>query len=158
MRLQTKAPERSQYNFVLRRYDIDATSVDAQPQKYHAYAESTDSIAVEWRGKVAHTLFLRDRSAAHRATCLGWQDVTVEWIKDIPKATTDNQQKLLDAMTSEYQSKKEIIQKSGIRDTEWRQSIKTLMERGLVECNVKSRYDKKHASPRRYAYRIPQNG
>ena len=70
-----------------------------------------------------------------------------------PEASTPGQQSILAAMTIEWMSKREIVGRCGVPDSEWRTAIKTLSERGLVECNFGPK-QRKSASNRRYLYRL----
>jgi hypothetical protein len=73
------APPVGTYLYVLRRYDFDATSPDAQPIACVGYDEVVDSRAVELDGVVAHTAFLSTDNLRDRLTKFGWVDETQAW-------------------------------------------------------------------------------
>jgi hypothetical protein len=72
-------PPLGTYLYVLRRYDFDAASPDAQPIACVGYDEVVDSRAVEMDGVVAHTAFLSTEALRDRLTKFGWVDETQAW-------------------------------------------------------------------------------
>jgi hypothetical protein len=104
-------------------------------------------------------LFLQTNDASERASAMGWSNITTEWLGQLEEntntPTTPGQQAIVQAMDTTWRSKKEIIATSGIKDSEWRTAIKTLMDRGIVECNFSS-HARLRASNRKYRYRLLQ--
>jgi hypothetical protein len=150
-------PPAGSYNYVVRRNEIVAEGNDAQPIALHAYEEVQNSRCVHFQGQSGHYLFIRNENAWNRACRLGWEDVTEAWMTHLktvtPAASTPGQQSILGAMSTEWMSKRDIVGRCGLPDSEWRTAIKTLLERGLVECNFGSK-QRKSASNRRYLYRL----
>lgn len=72
-------PPPGSFQFVLRRYDFDATSPDAQPIACIGYDEVVDSRAVELDGVVAHTVFCSTEALRDRMVKLGWVEETSAW-------------------------------------------------------------------------------
>jgi hypothetical protein len=163
--IEKQPPEEGSYKFVLRRYDIGCHN----GQSYSTYSEATLSRAIDFKGIEAQTLFLRTQPAFHRAKSLGWEDVTEEWMQWLDerkaKPTTPAQAAILTGLSTlavhtdidEWHAKKDIVKAAGIADTEWRTAIQYLEKRGLVECNVPQE-NRKHASNRRFRYRITDVG
>ena len=153
------APPESAYNFVHIRSDLCIELVDAQPFAFHSYDENKDSRLIEFRGGKYHALFLRTPNASRRASATGWENITEQWYEELEasssSATTPGQQAIVGAMDDTWRSKKEITATSGIKDSEWRTAIKTLMDRNIVECNF-SEHERKRASNRKYRYRLVQ--
>ena len=150
-------PPTGSYKFVARLVkQVRATGLDAQPIAVHTYAEVAHSRCVTFQGAVGHYIFFRTKDAHHRACCMGWEDVTAPWMDELknatPEATTPGQRAIFAAMTTDWMSKREIVSRCSIPDSEWRTAIKTLMEKGIAECNFGPR-QRKGASNRRYLYR-----
>jgi hypothetical protein len=152
-------PPEKTYNFVHIRNDLCIELNDAQPYEFHSYDENKDSCLIGFRGVTCHALFLRSPNASRRASATGWQNITEDWYNDLESssssATTPGQQAIVNATDDTWRSKKEIMAISGIKDSEWRTAIKTLMDRNIIECNF-SGHARKRASNRRYRYRLVQ--
>ena len=135
-----------------------------QAQAWSTYDESTQSRAICLDGIEAQTLFLRQESGAIRARRLGWKDETDKWMKHLEdttiRPTTEPQRKILVGLVElekEWNAKKDIVERAGIVDTEWRTAIAYLEKLGLVECNKTTRHTKT-VTNRSYRYRITEIG
>lgn len=150
----TQPPEPDTYSHVLIRTDRNADPSRAVPIRVACYHENTTSRSITWGGTQVHAVFLRTTEAAQRAWRLGWKNITDEWLAYLdeitPKATTPSQQAILDALTENWQTKGEIIAKSGIADTEWRTAIRYLIDKGLAETNAT-----RNTTNRGHRYRLP---
>lgn len=158
--IQHGPPTAGTYRFVAMRTDIHARGLEVQPITFYGYAETQVSRSVEFDGSYVQALFFRTPEAHNRACCMGWKDITEPFLQAIseekkaqPQASTEAQRKILSTLCDKWMSKREIISMSDIKDSEWRTSVKTLMDRGLVECNYGPR-QRKAASNRRYLYRL----
>jgi len=153
MGIPVEPPSRESYNHVMMRSDKDASVDNGQSIRFVCYHENVRSRSIEWGGQRVHMLFIRTKTTAHRAWRLGWTNITEDWLQYLeattPKPTTDAQQKILEALTGDWLSKKQIIVSSGVPDTEWRTAIKYLIEKGLAETNG----GKGKSTNRRYFYR-----
>ena len=137
MAILSVPPEPGTYTYVLVRADKDASIENAQPIRFVTYSTNTLSRSVEWQGRRVHALFLNDKASATRAWRLGWTDITSLWrdyLESItPAPTSPAQQKIFDALTDDWQSKKQIVANADIKDTEWRTAIRYLVDKGLAE-------------------------
>ena len=141
MGILTTPPEPGTYNHVLIREDKNADPRDAVPIRVVCYHENTTSRSIEWMGRQVHAVFLKDKEAARRAWRLGWKFITEDWLArldaETPKASTPSQESILQALTTEWQTKSEILASSGIKDTEWRTAIRYLLDKGLAVSNAR---------------------
>lgn len=158
--IQHGPPTAGTYRFVAIATDVHGRGVDVQPITFYGYAETSIARSIEFDGSYVQALFFRTPEAHNRACCMGWKDITETFFKCLdaeseaaPHASTEGQRKLLATLCDKWMSKREIITMSGIKDSEWRTSVKTLMDKGLVECNYGPR-QRKAASNRRYLYRL----
>lgn len=137
MGIQTQVPQRDSYAHVLVRTDRDASVERAVPMRFVSYGENTVSRSVEWGGRRVHALFLRDAVSAQRAWRLGWRNITDEWFaaldESTPEPTSEPQRAIFDSLDDEWRSKREIVQRSQIKDSEWRTAIRYLLDKGLAE-------------------------
>lgn len=154
MGIQTVPPALGSYSHVLIRTDRDADPTQAVPMRVACYHENTTSRSIPWKGGRVHAVFLRTEEAARRAWRLGWTRITEEWFHHLeelnPRPTTQSQESILAALTPEWKSKAEILEDSGVADTEWRTAIRYLLEKGLAESNATRR-----TTNRGHRYRLP---
>ena len=157
MPIMTTPPERAAYEHVLIRTDRDADPSQAVPMRVACYHENTTSRSIQWGDGRVHAVFLRTKTAARRAWRLGWTNIAEEWFAHLetttPKATTPSQEAILGALTSEWQTKGEILTTSGVADTEWRTAIRYLLDKGLAESNAT-----RTTTNRGHRYRVRSGG
>lgn len=154
MGIATEPPDVDTYNFVLVKKDLNAEPGSAAPIRVVTYSENVISRSIEWRGEYVHMIFVTQKESAKRAWRFGWEDITEEWKAHLQsesrKPTTPSQEAILSALTHEWQTKAEIIAASGIKDTEWRTSMRYLLEKGLAESNATRK-----TTNRGHRYRLP---
>ena len=137
MGIQTSIPKRDSYSHVLVRTDRDASVERAVPMRFASYGENTVSRSVEWDGKRVHAIFLRERVSAKRAWRLGWQNITEQWLASLeastPEPTSEPQRAIFDSLDEQWKTKRQIVEQSQIKDSEWRTAIRYLLDKGLAE-------------------------
>lgn len=125
--------------------------------EFHAYDETCVTVAVQHPGQPCprHTIFIKRKTTLERAVRMGWVDVTEQWQQALldarPKLSTVSQRKVYHVLTDEPQTKADLLEASGIPDSEWRTTIKLLEERGLVRVKFEGR-KRSAASNRSYRY------
>lgn len=155
--LSTTVPEPGTYRFVLQHSRLQAVPGTTHPIRLVTYEESRESIGAALPGQpMRHTVFVSKRSTLDRAVREGWRDVTEAWMQALedqrPALSTDAQVAVHSVLTADWQTKAEIVDASGITDTEWRTTVKLLEERGIVELNHTPR-QRRTASNRSFKYR-----
>lgn len=145
-------PPEGAYRFVVMNTQIHAEGHDVYPYEFISYAENKLSrcIDIPWLGRKAHLIFWNTKPAFERSCAMGWEDVTQQWMDHIESSsvgpTTESQKAIMDSLSTAWQPKSVIIKHSQISDSEWRTSIKTLLDKGLAE--------KKGSTNRNYRYRL----
>lgn len=132
-------PPEDSYEYVLQRFDL-------RPNKtttcvFVSYSQQCRSTPVIIGERIAQTIFVKDWGAKQKAVRDGWVDLTEDWkkhiIKVVPRATSPSQQKIMEFLEGQpkedWFSKTKIISTGKVPESQWRTSIKTLLERGLVE-------------------------
>ena len=155
MPILREAPKPETYNFVVQRYNLACV----QSQHFNTYDEAIDSVAVSiGASPEAQTLFIRTDSAYNRAVAMGWKCVTAKWNDHLEettiKPTTESQESIYNVLSAEdWMSKKDILEATGIKNSQWRTSIQTLQQKKLVKCSVTARDKKSGASKKHYFYK-----
>ena len=157
MGILTTPPSPGSYQHVLIRTDREADPSKAVPMRVACYHENTTSRSIPSNGSQVHAVFLRTEEAARRAWRLGWRNITEEWHSRLEESTarptTPSQESILGALTTEWQTKGEILSQSGVADTEWRTAIRYLLDKGLAESNAT-----RTTTNRGHRYRLPVGG
>jgi len=136
MGIKQGAPDPGSYKYVLVRSDRDASPKTGVGMRFVTYTENVISRSVLWEERHVHAIFVNHSETARRAWRLGWRNITTEWLakleRETPRATSDAQQAVMAVLNGDWQSKKQIVTAAGVKDTEWRTAIKSLLEKGLA--------------------------
>ena len=132
-----KFPDEDSYNYVLQRFDLRPTS--GHTCVFPSYGEVCRSTPIIVGERIAQTIFLKGAGARHKAVREGWVDVTEAWkkhiIKVVPRATSPSQQKIIAYLEKQsgWVKKTDVLEGGKVPETQWRTSIKTLLDRELIE-------------------------
>lgn len=153
--LPTTAPADG-WRFVLQHPRLLAQPGRTHPMAFSSYSETLTSYGVQLPGEpMRHHLFARDRATRDRACAEGWRDVTAAYraaqLAAAPKLSTPAQVAVHAVLQDEPLDKAQIVEASGIADSEWRTTIRLLEERGIARCTLGPR-QRKEASNRAYRY------
>lgn len=153
--LSTAIPQGG-FQFVLQHPRLEAKPGETHSMMFAAYAETLNTIGYQLPGEpMRHHLFAKQRSTRDRACAEGWRDVTSEFHANehnkAPKLSTPSQVAVYEVLTEEPQNKAQLVEASGIADSEWRTTIRMLEERGIAKCTLSQR-QRKGASNRAYRY------
>lgn len=153
--LSTHAPADG-WRYVLQHPRLHAQPGQTHPLSFSSYSETLRSVGVQLPGEpMRHHLFARDSATRDRACAEGWRDVTDAYraaqLAAAPKLSTPAQVAVHAVLQEQPMDKAEIVEASGIADSEWRTTIRLLEERGIARCTLGPR-QRKQASNRAYRY------
>ena len=152
----TTRPPVDGWRFVLQHPRLLAQPGKTAPQVFSSYTETLRSVGLKLDGEpMRHFLFAWDRATRDRACADGWRDVTATYIAaqqaTAPKLSTLAQVAVHGVLGVEAMDKAQIVEASGIADSEWRTTIRLLEERKIAQCTLGPR-QRRAASNRAYRY------